>query len=108
MEQVLHPRYSRDADDKFILGKLLNVKRSDKQPLPLYMHKGVAAQAKRRYQNDATYDRIITRSELNSRKCCFIITHTAQESSKVLHNVDGSLLLERLFVLWRQSFPNAS
>ena len=57
------------------------------------MPKGVAAQANGRYQNDATYDRITTIFELNCSKCCFIITRTPQQSSKVLHNVDDWLFV---------------
>ena len=94
LASVLHPRYSRDAEDKYILGKILNVKRSDKQPLPFYLPKGVAAQAKRRYNNDSNYDRIITIAENDSRNCFFMVTRTAQESSKNLHNVEDS------FVYW--------
>ena len=88
---VLHPNFARDVDDKFIMGRILNIKRSDKQPLPFHQTKGFGGNAKRKYQCDSNYDRIITVAELNNRSAFVIITRTAQESARLLHSVDDNL-----------------
>ena len=106
VSDVLHPSFCRDVDDKFLLGRILNIKRSDKLPLPFHHTKGLGGNAKRKYQNDANYDRIITVAELNSKTAFVIITRTAQESARLLHNVNDNLFIGCIVQVVEPVFSN--
>ena len=58
---------------------------------PLY--KGTGANPKRKYQSDATYNRRITISKVNSKSAFVIITRTAREPTRLLHIVQDNTFI---------------